>query len=372
MLYCATMHDEVQQLLATIISFPTVTPEAKRQCLAWIEQEFLSHSGLPVTRGDIEGAPYFSVQHPSPALLWFAHIDVVPGRPDQFQLRIDGDIAYGRGVKDMKGAALAFLIAYRDACRAGDVPPVSILLTSDEETGGHSPPALLDQGLFSGVPVAFTPDTGANPHIVTELKGAVWATLVAEGTAGHGALSWECDNPVWKLTEALTMLRAAFPPGGPDDWRMTVTPTQLAGSDALNRIPAQTECTLDIRFPPELCKTPDAALDIVRDHLPARCRLDAIVTADPMRIDPAHPMVRLVHRLAEETTEETVGIGREHGSSDARSFAARGIPAFLFGPKGGDLHGEVEWTSLSSLRQHVRFNQRLLQELRKHDHHKLG
>ena len=357
------MHQELLQLLAKIVSFPTTTAEAKGACLEWIEREFLSHAGLPVQRGDIEGAPYRIVRHPLPKLLWFAHIDVVPGRPDQFTVRVEGDTALGRGVKDMKGAALAFLIAYRDACRSGHVPPVSVLLTSDEETGGHSPPALLDQKLFTNVPVAFTPDTGANPHMVTELKGAVWAMLTADGTAGHGALSWECDNPVWRLTQALAALQAAFPPGGPDDWQMTVTPTQLHGSDALNRIPAMASCTLDIRFPPELCATPDEALAIVRTHLPERCRLETIVTADPMRIDPAHPMVQLVHRLAEETTGEPVGIGREHGSSDARSFAARGIPAFLFGPKGGDLHGEAEWVSVSSLAQHVTFNRRLLQEL---------
>ena len=366
------MHDELLQHLATIISFPTTKSEEKQKCLQWIEREFLSDSGLPVTRGDVEGAPYLYVRHPSPKLLWFAHVDVVPGRPDQFDLRIDGDTAFGRGVKDMKGAALVFLIAYRDACRSGYVPPVSILLTSDEETGGHSPPALLDHGLFPGVPVAFTPDTGANPHIVTELKGEVWATLIAEGSAGHGALSWECDNPVWRLTEALSMIRSAFPPGTSEDWQMTVTPTQLHGSDALNRIPAEAACTLDIRFPPELCATPVAALSIVREHLPAHCRLETIVTADSMRIDPLHPMVQLVHRLAEETTGEKVGIGREHGSSDARSFAVRGIPAFLFGPKGGDLHGEAEWVSVSSLHQHIRFNQRLLQELNGHDPQKRG
>ena len=33
------------------------------------------------------------------------HLDVVPGRPEQFTPRIDGDRLYGRGAYDMKGGS---------------------------------------------------------------------------------------------------------------------------------------------------------------------------------------------------------------------------------------------------------------------------
>ncbi len=144
---------------------------------------------------------------------------------------------------------------------------------------------------------------------------------------------------------------------------MTVTPTQLHGSDAFNRVPASATCTLDIRFPPEVCATSDEAMAIVAKHLPLQCSLQKIVDADPMRIDPAHPMVLRMKRLAEHVTGAPVAIGREHGSSDARAFHAHGIPAFLYGPEGGDLHGEQEWVSLSSLQEQVELSRLLLEEL---------
>ena len=359
------MEIEFIDLLGTFIAHRTAGADgaAKSACLDWIQKEFLSLSDLDVARGDVDGAPYLLLRHPSPALLWFAHVDVVPGTDEQFSIRRKGENVYGRGVKDMKGAALTFLVAYRDACAEGEPPPVSILLTSDEETGGESPPSLLNEGLIGEVPAAFTPDTGAAPHMVTELKGALWARLIAEGKSGHGAMPWECENPVPLLMHATLSLLERFPAGTADDWTMTVSPTQLVGSDTFNRVPGAAGCTLDVRFPAEQFATAPGALAYLSSFLPPRCRLDMIVTADPLHTDPAHPMVQRVKRIAEAVLGTQVPLGREHGSSDARSFGAHGIPAFLYGPIGGDLHGEAEWASVPSLLQHVEMNKRLLQEL---------
>jgi acetylornithine deacetylase/succinyl-diaminopimelate desuccinylase-like protein len=74
-------------------------------------------------------------------------------------------------------------------------------------------------------------------------------------------------------------------------------------------------------------------------------------------------MVLRIKRLADAVTGVSNPITREHGSSDARCFVAAGIPAFLFGPVGGDLHGANEWVSLRSLEQQVEINRRLLAEL---------
>jgi succinyl-diaminopimelate desuccinylase len=358
--------DELITHLRTLIAFRSVEESAvsKVACLDWIQREFFRDAPFPITRATEAGAPYLFLEHPSPELLWFGHIDVVPGRDDQFALRVEGDTAFGRGAKDMKGAVLTFLLAYRDACAAGRIPRVSVLLTSDEEVGGKSPQLLVEKKrLGANIPVAFTPDTGDKPWIVTELKGGVWASLVAEGRSGHGALPWLSDNAVYRLADAIAILREAFPAGTESDWRMTVTPTQLTGSDAYNRVPGTARCTLDIRYPPEVSADHEGALALVAGKLPSGCRLEPIIWAEALRTDPENPMVRRILRLAEEVTGRRVEIGREHGSSDARSFGSNGIPAFLYGPDGGDLHGAQEWVSVPSLLQHVEINKRLLAEL---------
>ena len=144
---------------------------------------------------------------------------------------------------------------------------------------------------------------------------------------------------------------------------MTVTPTQLQGSKAKNQIPETASCVLDIRFPPEVHPTAEEALACIRKELPAGCTVTPFITTPSLKTDPAHPLVQLVKSIAEEVTEETVLIGREHGATEAQFFAAVGIPAFLYGPKGGGLHAPDEWVSLSSLLLQSEFSTRLLKSL---------
>src|SRR3712207_3272476 len=81
------------------------------------------------------------------ALILNAHVDVVPGRPDQFEpFERDGRI-YGRGTQDMKGSAAAMLLLLKDLASAGRHPSVSWQFVTDEEIGGdHGTGYLFAQG----------------------------------------------------------------------------------------------------------------------------------------------------------------------------------------------------------------------------------
>ena len=358
------MDNEIITLLTKFVSWHTIEEnvDQKLSCLQWISDEFLQHTDLPITRDAVEGNPYILLTHPNPQLLWFAHIDVVPGNEEQFSLNRKEDKLFGRGTKDMKGSALPFLMAYRDACAEGTIPPISILLTSDEEVAGVTIPQLLDEGVLKA-PVAFTPDTGASPHIVVKHKGVVWADLVIEGKGGHGAMPWESDNPLFTLSEALQKLAFAFPPGNDDDWNVTVSPTTVKGSSARNKIPCDVLCGLDIRFPPELCQSPEEALELVSRHLPEGCTLKAYLSGIPLNTDPDHSIVQRIKRIATDVTSNEVPIGREHGCTDARYFGAHYIPEFLNVPVGEGLHGPDEWVSLRSLIDHYALSTELIKEL---------
>lgn len=356
--------ESLEDMLGTIVSFRTTADrrDEKDNCLRWIEQNFLKFSLLKAIIGEVKHSPYVLLRHPAPQLFWFGHVDVVPAEERQFSVHIQGDIARGRGVKDMKGAVLAFLIAYRELCESGSVPPVSVLITTDEEVGGATPAELLQTEILGKIPVAFTPDNGETDGIVTDMKGAAWIRLRAFGKGGHGSLPWNSRNPVTLLAETIVMLQEKFPVPSPDEWVMTVTPTQLSGSGAINTIPDTADAVIDVRFPAE-AGGQDDVLALIQNHLPENVTAEMAVGATPLHTDPSHPMIHQYREIASAVTGREIPLIRECGSSDARAFAAKGIPAFLHGPVGGNLHHPREWVSLSSLREQVEINRRWLSSL---------
>src|SRR5918998_3594421 len=107
-----------EQLLAErLIAFDTSSAEGVKQCSGfvrgWLEaRDIVAHHldvhGLPVTVADV------GPQDAEITLLLHGHLDVVPGRDEQFEPRLDGDRLYGRGAYDMKGALAAMLLAVAD------------------------------------------------------------------------------------------------------------------------------------------------------------------------------------------------------------------------------------------------------------------
>ena len=61
-----------------------------------IEVRELDHNGLPLLVAEV-GAP----GPDAPCVVFHGHVDVVPGHPDQFEPRIEGDRLIGRGAYDM-------------------------------------------------------------------------------------------------------------------------------------------------------------------------------------------------------------------------------------------------------------------------------
>lgn len=336
-------------------------PAQKSACIDWVQNTFFSGQEGLVERGDHEGSPWIYLKNPEARMLIFAHLDVVPAPDDLFTLNVDGGKAYGRGVSDMKGNILPFLIAFSDSIEEGSLPPVSILLTTDEEVAGTTIPTLLEAGII-GETSAFTPDSN-DRGIVCEHKGAAWVTLKVEGQGGHGAYPWDAKNPMNILAEAISSIEQAFPTGGHDDWQITVTPTTLKGSEARNQIPEYIECGIDIRFPPDSYESADLAIAEVAKVLPKGCTLTCDIAASPLNTEPDHKHVALYKEIAESLLQREIPFKREHGGTDARYFSEKGIAAFLFGPEGGGIHSDDEWVNLDSLCIHYEIYKELFTKL---------
>ena len=99
----------------------------------WLESRDIEvrdhdHNRLPVLVAEA------GARHPSaPCVVFHGHLDVVPGQPEQFEPRIEGDRLIGRGAYDMKGGLAAMMCALKDA-GSQDQVGVRLICVPDEES----------------------------------------------------------------------------------------------------------------------------------------------------------------------------------------------------------------------------------------------
>jgi succinyl-diaminopimelate desuccinylase len=274
------------------------------------------------------------------------HVDVVPGRPEQFQPRQDGDRLFGRGAYDMKGALACMLLALTDLgestrvrLRLGIVPDEES--EEESERGGD---LLVDSGFIGDFAITGEP---TDMHVGVAAKGVLAMRLEVGGRAAHGARPWLGDNAILRAVEVFRGIESLpFASQSSELFdRPSINLGRIWGGDALNKVPDTCIIDVDVRYLPE--QDPDEILAQVGE-LPGA---DVVSTFNrpPVTVDPGSAFVRaLCDAAAPHHDGEVRGIGRD-GASDAVSFLRVGVPAVEFGPIGAGHHGPDEWVSLASL-----------------------
>lgn len=303
--------------------------------------------GFPVRRFESRGKPSALVGEDHPRVILNAHLDVVPGAPDQFTARRDGDRLYGRGAHDMKCAALVLATVFRSL--APQLPyPIALQLVTDEEVGGFDGTGhQVAQGVRGGF-VVIGEQSGL--RVVTESKGILRARLTATGRTAHAAYPWLGANALLAVTDAIGRLLQRYPVPATEQWTTTVNVARIeTGNQAVNIVPADACAWLDIRFPPSdtgLIADPAGHLRTIVGPA-VQVHVDAL--GAPHHADPVSAEVRALRRAA-----EAVGYAgpllRKHGAADGRFYSAHGVDAVIFGPGGDGQHGPAEYVDLRTLR----------------------
>jgi len=103
----------IEDVLKKLIRFKTVSSNHKENeaCLRWVQAQI---KRLPVLAKIIRSHSFTSLvittqQTKAPALWLAAHIDVVPGSPEVFIPKKQGNRLYGRGAFDMKFAVSCYI-----------------------------------------------------------------------------------------------------------------------------------------------------------------------------------------------------------------------------------------------------------------------
>jgi succinyl-diaminopimelate desuccinylase len=317
----------------------------------WLESRDIAvrtidHNGLPVLVAEV-GA----TEPASPCVVFHGHIDVVPGRPEQFEPRIEGDRLIGRGAYDMKGGLAAMMCALKDVERQDRVRVRFVCVPDEEseEVDARSTDAFVKRGLGGDFAITGEP---TDMHIGIEAKGVLAMRIDVHGRAAHSSTPWLGDNAVLKAIDVFRRIESL--PFMRESSQMFDRPSinlgRIAGGDALNKVPDECTMAVDVRYLPG--QDPGDILAQVR-QIP-EIEVARTFIHPPVTVSRNDPYVRgLREAVARSSRGEVMSVGRD-GASDAASFIEAGIPAVEFGPAGAGHHGPDEWLSLSSLARYRR------------------
>ncbi len=346
-----SLRDELVGLTLDLIAIPSVSedPAGRTAVIDYIKDYCSALPGVQVARYESDGKPSLVAaldEERSKTLILNAHVDVVPGRPEQFQpFERDGRV-YGRGAQDMKAAAAAMLLVLRDLAAAGERPSVSWQFVTDEEIGGEHGTGYLFQHGYTGR--FFLAGEPTDLTIVNRAKGILWVTVRQAGNPAHASRPWDGSNPIAPIAAGLTRLLERFPIPVEPVWQTTITPSAIHSGDAHNRVPADCVLGLDIRRVPD--EAPEGILQYVRECF-AGADVQILHDGSALLTDESDPFVQRLRALVAEHNNGTGVFRNEHFGSDARFYSEARIPAVCFGPTGAGLHSHDEWVDIASLLQ---------------------
>ena len=352
--------DLAQQLIAC----PSVTPEdaGAQDVLTYV----LEAQGFEVHRFTDGGPPDGPVENlfairgqGAPFFAFAGHSDVVPPgggwTQDAFHPHIDGDLLYGRGAVDMKGALAAFAAA---AARVTDHKgTLAFIITGDEEGPAvHGTAAIMEwmkaQGHRPDLILVGEPTSSAQLGDTIKIgrRGSVNMWIEVPGSQGHVAYPHLAENPIPTLARIVARLSAIELDQGnawfqPSNLEVTDVDT---GNAATNVIPGMARARLNIRFN-DLQRGPDLVAmveKIVAGEAP-KARVIARISGEAF-LTPPGDLSALVSAAIEEVTGVTPEYSTTGGTSDAR-FLSKLAPTVEFGLINATMHKLDEAVAIPDL-----------------------
>jgi len=339
---------ELIDLTKDLIRFKSMhsRPEEIQRCMAFMENHLARH-GVSYRRIEQNGIPTLLVLRPdgtAPVLL-MSHVDVVDAPDELFEPRVENGKLYGRGsIDDKYAAALSLVLAtehlqkLRARGKTQAELPFGILISGDEEIGGHNGAQAALSHIKAEFAIAL--DGGHLRKIVCKEKGIVRLKLVARGKTAHGARPWLGENAIEKLIADYFKVRAHFAATASDHWHRTLNFSRIQAGKAANQVPDYAEALFDIRY----TENDDMAALVAAIRREINGELE-VIEQEPLFQGGGSPFLDRLLAVAGHPE-----VGCEHGASDARFLSAFGIPGIVWGPDGDNsAHSVDEHVNIDSL-----------------------
>lgn len=349
--------DAIVEDIATLVrcESPSADHEAVRRSAEVVRRMATPLLGAEPEVVDVDGVTHLrwtlgDRSHPNRVLLLGHHDTVWPlGTIERLPWSTDAGVLRGPGCFDMK-AGLALIFRAVAALRAdGSTPPVTVLVTGDEEVGSPRSRALIEdeaRGAVAALVLEASADGGA---LKSARKGVSLYSVGVTGRAAHAGLEPERGvNAGVELAHQVLRLAGLGDPGR----GTTVTPTVLSAGTTTNTVPAAARVAVDVRaWTVQEQTRVDDEVRASSGHLPgAVVEVSGGVNRPPMEAATSAPLVALARRLHHELGLGDLGDTAVGGASDGNFSAGVGTPTLDgLGAVGGGAHAEDEHVLIDAL-----------------------
>lgn len=261
-------------------------------------------------------------------VLFLGHTDTVHPRGSRQHnpTRIEDGRFYGCGSFDMKANCLLMLEILRafEALDLKPARPVTILLSCDEEVGSRTGrPVVEREALRSAFCLVAEPS--AQGKVKTGRKGTGNYILKAHGVPSHAGLEPERGaSAILELARQIEKIHALsdFQNG------TSAIVCQIKGGTASNVVPAEAECSIDVRFTAlsEAEKIETAFQNLTSFDPRVALELLGEINRPPMERSPSTLELYERARLIAASFDYDLGETQVGGASDGNFVAALGVP----------------------------------------------
>ncbi len=302
-----------------------------------------------------------------PGILVLSHLDTVHDigtLANRLPFRVEGDVAYGPGIYDMKGGAHLAFAAMRHLARQGRQTPLPIrhLCVSEEEVGSPTSRAIIEREARRAKYVLVTEPAREGGRIVTARKGTARFDLHIKGRAAHsGARHEDGRSAIKELARQILDLEAMtdYSTG------VTVNVGVVAGGTRANVVAEEARAEIDMRVPnPEIGDAAVARVLALKAYDP-----DVTLTVTGGLNRPGYEKGEAIEALFQQAKRIAEGIGfdlqdlKTGGGSDGNFTAAIAPTLDGLGVDGKGGHTDYEQLYVSSLVPRARLMLGLFEEL---------
>jgi glutamate carboxypeptidase len=235
------------------IESPTTVPEAVNRMVDHVERAY-QNTGARLER--IPGCNGFgdhliarsSWGTANRGILVLSHLDTVHpiGFIERLPFKVEGDIAYGPGIYDMKGGAFLAFHAFREMARlgTGGALPVTQLFVSEEEVGSPTSREIIEREARNAKYVLVTEPAREGGRIVTARKGTARFEVRVKGQAAHsGSRHQDGRSALRELARQILVIE------GFTDYARGVTTNVgvVTGGTRANVVPEEAFAEVDMR-----------------------------------------------------------------------------------------------------------------------------